>query len=138
MAAEQLCHTCFVACADCLQELRQLVRRNCQQIHASQDCTDSLVMAVNEAVANIISHGYKDRDDGQVELTMSHDQQEVQISLRDQAPHVDLASLQGRDPAEVRPGGLGLFFIRQLMDRVEHPVPPDGQGNVITLVKKKG
>lgn len=43
-----------------------------------------------------------------------------------------------RDPAVVKPGGLGLYFIQKVMDKVEFLKPQDGKGNVLELVKKIG
>ena len=133
---ELLCKT-FRSSADFLHDLRQVVKEACLACQASNQCLDSLVMAANEAFANIIKHGYGGDPHGEVMVRITHNDDEIRLVLEDKAPHVNLAEMQGRDPADLRPGGSGLYFIRELMDRVEYPPPRDGQGNVIVLVKKK-
>ena len=57
----------------------------------------------------------------------------LEIILCDRGPAVDLRKLRGRPIEEIRPGGLGLHFIRQAMDTVEF----DRQGDInqLRLVK---
>jgi serine/threonine-protein kinase RsbW len=43
----------------------------------------------------------------------------LEILLSDRGPAVDPAKLRGRRLDEIKPGGLGLHFIRQSMDTVE-------------------
>src|SRR5260370_41925940 len=44
----------------------------------------------------------------------------LEILLRDQGPAIDPAKLRGRRLDAIKPGGLGLHFIRQSMDTVEY------------------
>ena len=44
----------------------------------------------------------------------------LEILLSDRGPAVDPAKLRGRRLDEIKPGGLGLHFIRQSMDTVEY------------------
>lgn len=137
MAEQEILHKTFRSSADFLHDLRQSVKAACVSCQASPQCLDSLVMAANEAFANIIEHGYGEQEEGEVLVRITHTDKEIRISLQDKAPHVNLKNMYGRDPTDLQPGGLGLFFIRQLMDRVEYPQPKDGKGNIMVLVKKK-
>ena len=137
MEDKELLVKTFRSSADFLHELRQVIRQTCQQGRASGKCIDDLALAASEAFANIIKHGYGEGNEGEVLVRISHNDEEMRITLQDKAPAVDLRNMRGRDPDEIRPGGLGLYFIRQLMDRVEYPRPADGEGNIIVLVKKK-
>jgi anti-sigma regulatory factor (Ser/Thr protein kinase) len=53
--------------------------------------------------------------------------------LCDQGPAVDPEKLRGRRLDEIKPGGLGLHFIRQSMDTVEYQRA--GSTNQFRLVK---
>ena len=57
----------------------------------------------------------------------------LQILLCDQGPAVDPSKLRGRRLDEIKPGGLGLHFIRQSMDTVEYERV--GSANRFRLVK---
>ena len=43
--------------------------------------------------------------------------------------------MRPRDLDDIRPGGLGTHFIREVMDRVAFLTPADGRGNLLELIK---
>jgi len=63
-------------------------------------------------------------------------QQGLEILLCDRGPAVDPSKLCGRPLEEIKPGGLGLHFIRQAMDTVEFM--RKGPTNRTRLVKYLG
>jgi serine/threonine-protein kinase RsbW len=87
----------------------------------------AVVRAIDEALTNIIRHAYHGRTDRPIEasfrsIQVRHDGAQkaaLEIVLEDQGARVDRAKLQGRALEDVRPGGLGLHFIRQSVDTVE-------------------
>jgi anti-sigma regulatory factor (Ser/Thr protein kinase) len=100
----------------------------------------SVTRAVDEALTNIMRHCYNGRTDQPIEIYCSRVPPRssgladgLQILLCDQGPAVDPAKLRGRRLDEIKPGGLGLHFIKQSMDTVEyHRV---GNTNQFRLVK---
>lgn len=95
----------------------------------------SLVLAVDEACANIIRHAYGGACDQRIELRLAREADELRFELRDYAPCVDPGTLKPRSLDECRPGGLGIHFIDTLMDRWSlDPVP--GGGNRLRMVKR--
>ena len=101
----------------------------------------SITRAVDEALTNIVRHSYSNRLDQPIAMYFRraqrrHDgqvQQGLEILLCDRGPAVDPCKLQGRPLDEIRPGGLGLHFIRQAMDTVEFT--RNGPTNRLRLVK---
>ena len=101
----------------------------------------SITRAVYEALTNIVRHSYGNRSDQPIAMYFRraqrrHDgqvQQGLEILLCDRGPAVDTCKLQGRSLDEIRPGGLGLHFIRQAMDTVEFT--RKGPTNRLRLVK---
>ena len=65
-----------------------------------------------------------------------HRGDELVLSLMDFAPPIDPAKVQPRDLDDVRPGGLGTFLIREVMDSAEFVEPPPGCGNLLRMVKR--
>jgi len=87
----------------------------------------SVTRAVDEALTNIMRHCYDGRTDQPIELCCSRvpprtpeQANGLEILLCDQGPAIDPAKLRGRRLDEIKPGGLGLHFIRQSMDTVEY------------------
>jgi len=100
----------------------------------------SVTRAVDEALTNIMRHCYNGRTDQPIEVyckrvrpRTSQGADGLEILLRDQGPAVDPSKLRGRRLDEIKPGGLGLHFIRQSMDTVEYQRV--GSTNQFRLVK---
>jgi anti-sigma regulatory factor (Ser/Thr protein kinase) len=87
----------------------------------------AVVLAVDEALTNIIRHAYGGEGERPIFAELRHveverdgqPKQALEITLEDEGSEVDHEKLCGRPLEEVRPGGLGLHFIRESMDTVE-------------------
>lgn len=101
--------------------------------------TYDVQMAVDEACTNIIEHAYRGKPDGTIHLTCRKCGNEFIVTIQDFGKPFDPRQVQTprtRAPlSERRIGGLGLFFMHQLMDRVEFDFV-SGQGNRLTMRKK--
>jgi serine/threonine-protein kinase RsbW len=99
-----------------------------------------LCLAVDEALTNIIQHGYRGRA-GQIEICIQTEDGAIAIYIRDRAPEFDPTELPAPDISlplgERKPGGLGVFLMRSNVDRVEYRRSEDG-ANELKLVKKIG
>jgi sigma-B regulation protein RsbU (phosphoserine phosphatase) len=96
----------------------------------------SLVLAVDEACANVIRHAYGGACESRIELRLSQEGPELHFELRDFAPCVDPARVKPRDLDETRPGGLGINFIDTLMDSWSLQPLTDRAGNLLTMRKR--
>lgn len=126
----------------CLAVVRGAVERMAALEGFSGDDTHELTLAIDEALANVIKHGYQNRDDQPIELTLTtvrspEDAPGLCIVVRDYGRQVDPATIQGRDLNEVRPGGLGVHIIQTVMDEVEYSCPSGG-GMQLKMVKFVG
>lgn len=132
-------HTlCLTAELKDLARIRGFVQESTAAFSVPPDVLSGILLAVDEAVTNVILHGYAGRG-GPLEVEFSHPPGLLIIRLRDEAPLFDPtvvpepdldASLEQRAP-----GGLGIYLIRQAMDEVEHASRPCG-GNELTLTKR--
>ena len=93
------------------------------------------MLSVDEALANIIRHGYAGQDDGRLELSNWLIGRELHCVLRDYAPQIDASCIHPRDLAECKAGGLGINLIDMTFDRWAFSAPEFGLGNVLTMVK---
>jgi sigma-B regulation protein RsbU (phosphoserine phosphatase) len=96
----------------------------------------SLVLAVDEACANVIRHAYGGACESRIELRLTQEGPELRFELRDFAPCVDPARVRPRDLDETRPGGLGINFIDTLMDSWSLQPLPDRHGNLLVMRKR--
>ncbi len=93
---------------------------------SSAECR-SVVLAVDEALTNIIRHAYAGKGGRPIQASFrrievqqdSRKTRALEIVLEDRGKRIDQATLCGRCLDEVRPGGLGLHFINECMDTVE-------------------
>ena len=96
-------------------------------------------LAVDEACTNIIEHGYQGEDLGPIDITCEAGAGELTITIADQARPFDVQTVRAPDLhaelEDMQVGGLGLYFIRKVMDDVEFTVE-DGS-NKLVLTKKR-
>ena len=93
-----------------------------------------ITLAVDEACANIIRHTYKNEPSHVIEMTCQVSDSALEFCLRDFGDKMDLDNIKHRDLDDVRPGGLGTFFMKNIMDKIEYEntVP---RGNLVRLTK---
>lgn len=94
-----------------------------------QDC-GRIALAVDEALCNVIRHGYDRRTDGRIwvyiwpleETSRTGNADEhaggIRVVIEDEAKQVDPEKIRSRDLEDIRPGGLGVFIMQQVMDTV--------------------
>src|SRR5207247_10138651 len=87
----------------------------------------AVVLALDEALTNVIRHAYAGHPEGTIEVSFRRirapwrgaSREALEIVLVDQGRKIDRTKLRGRSLEDLRPGGLGLHFIRENMDAVE-------------------
>ncbi len=121
-----------------LGELRAAVRAVLDAQQVAPRLRERLVLAVDEACANIIRHGYGSEASGDIELRLLREGDELRFELRDDAPCADAAGLQPRPLGECRPGGLGLALIDAVADAWHIEPRAGGHGNLLILRKHIG
>ena len=121
-----------------LREIRSYIDQAGTRLGVSESALGDLCLVVDEAVTNVILHGYGDLD-GIVEIHMEADGNDIIIRIRDQAKtfdssHVDAPHLD--TALKDRPfGGMGIFLIKEMTDEAEF-LPLPGGGNEIRLLKR--
>ncbi|MBW2667559.1 MAG: ATP-binding protein, partial [Deltaproteobacteria bacterium] len=106
--------------------MRAAVRACVEASGCSKTPTADIVLVIDEACQNIIRHAYKDDPDGEIELRIDREGENLIFELLDRAPLIDTEKVKGRDLDDIRPGGLGTHFIRELMDQADFLPRPGG------------
>ena len=133
---EKLFEIRFQAKAERLSMVRALVKKKAERAGCCQALSERLVIAVNEACMNVIQHAYEDDELGEIVLEMLNNQGKVRFRLLDYAKPVDLDCIKPRAFEDIRPGGLGTFFIDEIMDECDRGHLQQGNGNYLEMVKK--
>lgn len=138
MTREQVFDLSVQASLDNLEEVRAYIDRAGASLGVNERTLGDLRLVVDEAVTNIIIHGY-DGSEGEVELHMHAEGDAVVIRIRDRAGSFDPGGVN--DPQlgtafKDRPfGGMGLFLIREMTDEADF-LPRAGGGNELRLLKR--
>ena len=103
--------------------------------------TGEIILAVDEALCNVIRHGYDSQGAQKILLTARIIQEPkhgegLEIHIRDFGKQIDPAKIRGRDLDNIRPGGLGVHIIRAMMSSAEYS-RADGGGMLLVMRKYK-
>ena len=109
----------FVVSSSSLKQVRSFSREVFEKVNIDQDLKDELVLAIAEAAQNIVKHAYQGEDtDDKMEIKISLANGNLEIGFFDKGRPVDKSNVRHRKIDDVKPGGLGTFFIQQIMDAV--------------------
>ena len=95
-------------------------------------------MAIAEAAQNIVKHGYKgvENTTDRMEIKISLNDTQLEIGFYDKGKPVVPGNVQHRKLDDIKPGGLGTFFIKQIMDGAVFKKDKEGWVNHLVLTKK--
>jgi serine/threonine-protein kinase RsbW len=128
---------CLAAELKNLAVIRGFVQESAAALDVAPAIISDLLLAVDEAVANVIIHGYQGQQ-GTIEIEVKREAMEVAVHVRDNAPPFDPTDVPSPDLTrplgERPPGGLGIHLIRQYIDKAIHRLTPQG-GNELVLKK---
>ena len=104
------------------------------------DCS-KIALAVDEALCNVIRHGYARATDRPIWVSIwpmgqAQSVEGIRIVIEDEARQVDPDKMRGRELEDIRPGGLGVHIIREVMDEARYERREGKVGMRLTLVKK--
>ena len=128
----------FVVDSSNLKEVRTFSREVFEKINLPQEQKDELVLAIAEAAQNIVKHAYKGveetSDTMQIKISLKDGQ--LEIGFFDKGKPVVPENIQHRKLDDIKPGGLGTFFIKQIMDGAVFKKDQKGWVNHLILTKK--
>ena len=131
---------------DHLARIREFVTVNARSAGFSEGDVDDIVLALDEAVANIVEHAYEGSDlpdrEKSIRLTIECDGKLFRVLLQDHGIPYDPTAAAELTPEESRrkgergdDGGWGLYMIRQLMDEISYSYDPES-GNSLEIIKR--
>ena len=136
MESKHLAEIRFTSIPEELGKLRKKAKEVLEKQGYDHDTISNVVLGLNEACMNIIQHAYGDQHKGEIILEIKEVQGDLVFRLTDFAETVDKNCIKSRDLNDIRPGGLGVHIINEIMDETEYLDPPDGVGNILEMKKK--
>jgi len=120
-----------------LEIIRDFVKKIAVKEGFKQEEVDKIVLASDEACANVIEHAYDKKDEKKLDIAIKIDYQKLTVIITDQGKSFDPANIKEPDMkeylAELRVGGLGIYLMKTLMDEVDYKVDKDR--NQVKMVK---
>tara|TARA_B100000965_G_scaffold210745_1_gene176117 strand:+ start:318 stop:731 length:414 start_codon:yes stop_codon:yes gene_type:complete len=128
----------FIVSTASLKEVRVFSREVFEKINIQQEQKDELVLAIAEAAQNIVKHGYKgvENTTDKMQIKISLKNNELEIGFFDKGKPVVPGNVQHRKLDDIKPGGLGTYFIKQIMDEAVFKKDQKGWVNHLVLTKK--
>jgi anti-sigma regulatory factor (Ser/Thr protein kinase) len=114
---------------------RAFVEAVCQVAGYDESVTNAVVLATDEATNNIMRHAHRDHPEAPIRIQCHVGAEGIEIRLHDEGDPFDIARVPYLDPAELRPGGRGVFLMRALMDELSCQ-PRAERGNILRMVKR--
>jgi len=114
--------------------VREVTAKMGQMRGLGEEMVEQIRLAVDEACANVIKYAYRGDAGKQIVVRYKVDHERFEVVIEDTGIKADPVAIMGRKLEEVRPGGLGVHFIKRCFDVFEF----DGKkkiGNRLRLVK---
>ena len=120
-----------------LKEIRTFARDVFAKQNIPQELKDDLVLAITEAAQNIVKHAYKNQTTtDKMKIKILFRDSEIEIGFFDTGLPVVPENIQHRKLDDIKPGGLGTFFIKKIMDEAIFRKDKKGWVNHLVLTKK--
>jgi len=119
-----------------LRDVRDRVERFVLKAGLGDEDSLNVVLALDEALTNIIRHAYDEQHDQPIDITVVPMDNELNVIVRDYGKVADRSKIQSRDLDDVRPGGLGVHIMHECMDAVEYLPAPEGGGTILVMTKR--
>ncbi|MBX3006405.1 MAG: ATP-binding protein [Melioribacteraceae bacterium] len=120
-----------------LERVLDFVEQFALSINLEDNITYDIKLAVDEAVSNIVRHGYVDNENHLIEIELNQKDDEINITIIDDAQEFNLLDYEvvnfDKPIDERSPGGLGIFLIKETMDQIKWQ-RKEGK-NILSLTK---
>lgn len=107
-----------------LDLMAQFIEETGEELGLDMELLMNLNLVLEEMVSNIIFYAYPDGTEGTIELAVESDGKELTFFINDYGREFDPTQKDDPDvsinPAERDIGGMGIFIVRNIMDKVTY------------------
>ena len=112
-------HKEFPVESSSLKQIRNFARDVLAKDSMFNTTKDDVVLALAEAAQNVVKHAYNGKPTGDtMRVEISFKDNQLIIEIYDKGKPVIPENIKPRKIDDIKPGGLGTFFIGQIMDEV--------------------
>ena len=112
-------HKEFPVESSSLKQIRNFAREVLAKDNMFDATKDDVVLALAEAAQNVVKHAYNGKPTGDtMRVEISFKDNQLIIEIYDKGKPVIPENIKPRKIDDIKPGGLGTFFIQQIMDAV--------------------
>ena len=112
-------HKEFPVESSSLKEIRNFAREVLAKDPIFKSSMDDVVLALAEAAQNIVKHAYNGQATGdRMKVEIKFDDKQLIVELFDKGSPAIPQNIKPRKLDDIKAGGLGTFFIGQIMDEV--------------------
>ena len=128
---------------DRLEQISKFIEQSGLEAGLDETSICRCQLAVDEACTNIIEHAYAGEGHGRIDICCEPEPQagELVITIEDHGQPFDPNSVPAPqlnvDLDEMQVGGLGIYFMRQVMDAVEFSYA-DGSNKLVLIKRRAG
>ena len=120
-----------------LKEVRNFARGLFDQVPEFEDNREELVLALAEAAQNIVKHAYSGQPSGDtMRVEIEYHDKVLKMELFDKGKPVIPENIKPRKLSDIKAGGVGTFFIGQIMDEVVFKTNKEDWVNHLILTKR--
>lgn len=123
-----------------LEKISDYVTDYAKQAGLNETQVYAVQLAVDEASTNIIEHGYGQECPSRIDITCDVQEDGLKVVIYDDAEPFNPETVSEPEINvsldEIKPRGLGIFLMRQMMDEVNYQSSSD-TGNTLTMVKHR-
>jgi len=123
---------------DNLEIVRNFVSAVAKKVGFGDSEISKIELSVDEACTNVIEHAYRHKAKQKIDVAIKIDYQKFTVIITDRGRAFNFKDVEMPDMktylAELRVGGLGIYLMKTLMDKVEYHSTP-GKKNEVRMVK---
>ena len=120
-----------------LEKVAQFIEEISEELGLSMELQMNLNLVMEEMVTNVIFYAYPQDEEADIELLVKSDGKELTFVLSDQGKEYDPTAKEDSDmsvnPAERELGGMGIFIVKNIMNKVSYQ-RLEGK-NLLTMTK---
>lgn len=120
-----------------LSIVREFISKAAREFGFDEESIGKIALAVDEACTNIIKHAYHFATDKPISIRVNQNNGTFEVIIRDEGHPFNPDDIHLPDMKEYlksyKRGGLGVYLMKSLMDKVEYKPSPNG--NEVRLVK---
>ena len=120
-----------------LKDIRNFARELFEKVEELDNYKEELVLALAEAAQNIVKHAYSGQPSGDtMRVEIEYQDKVLKMELFDKGKPVIPENIKPRKLSDIKAGGLGTFFIGQIMDEVVFKTTKEDWVNHLILTKR--